>query len=884
MASLASRILISIWAFLFLVAVAFWSLFPSTDPYRCRSLLETGRWIDRPSENGTRGSFHHWQPDGCLIHQYSSKDVRKCMEGRSIVLVGDSLNRQIGYGIGRILAGNEARRDQENVTKHSDSHFSYYGVAISNIWNPWLHVDTSENVTLIRELAIFRDEMETPPTSIKDQKAPAMVLLGGGAWFSFGKTESEKQVQMNDYLTALTSLNHLVGWDMKGFFTAPMDGDGVGNRVFFAPPGLPAYLGDDEMTRNNKSEARAELVRFQKRLHMLNDEYNFPFAWSMPATSDYDNATIVDPEGSAFHVTDLVAEAKANIYLNLRCNGKLDRLNERSFTGTCCTDYGGKPTVQLAFVYVGWGFLIVCLTCEILHFANRCSMPQFKLFNMSIGGAFVLPLLMSYYADRTQMMAKGDKVWSFGNSILCLIWIIPGLATLRKSPTRASGDDITTVTVNSTLLSRDQTNEWKGWMQFVLLAYHWAGGDQSIQAGVFARLLASSYIFQSGYGHTSYFLLKKDFSFSRVASVLLRLNILTCSLCFFTNSDYTQYSFVALANFWFLAVWAILGLGHHRYNQNTHILLAKILISATTITFFFKYTPASQWTHEALKLCFNIQWDWETWEARLGNDLYITYAGMITAVIKHKYAWSPKFPLMWFLVALSVIILGAIGHSRSKEDASPSSSIPWYPIVSIGPVLAYLVLRNASSTLRCYHSYMLAWMGQCSLEFYILQFHLLQAANGRGILLTGAFGGDGSLVDRWRDLVFIMPLFIWISYRASSATREIVKIIMAQESREVSEDYIPLSNTLDKDCTDLFGSTADGGLSQLASGLLADCHSLWSQWSKRSSITQFPRGSSLKALILSTQARVFILVITVWVLNLFSPGPSNVILDDEYRS
>lgn len=100
-----SRIVSTILAILFLSAVAFMKLFPGNDPYRCRAVQNTGRWIDPPTdEQGNRNPFHQWQPDGCILHHYDSEDIRLCMEGRPIVTVGDSTSRGVAHSFGRLVS------------------------------------------------------------------------------------------------------------------------------------------------------------------------------------------------------------------------------------------------------------------------------------------------------------------------------------------------------------------------------------------------------------------------------------------------------------------------------------------------------------------------------------------------------------------------------------------------------------------------------------------------------------------------------------------------------------------------------------------------------------------------------------------------------------
>ena len=82
-------------------------------------------------------------------------------------------------------------------------------------------------------------------------------------------------------------------------------------------------------------------------------------------------------------------------------------------------------------------------------------------------------------------------------------------------------------------LSRHQTEEWKGWMQIMILLYHYFGMSKVLRVYQIVRLLVSSYLFMTAFGHATYFITTNDFSFRRiVASVLLRTNLLNIILAF----------------------------------------------------------------------------------------------------------------------------------------------------------------------------------------------------------------------------------------------------------------------------------------------------------------------------------------------------------------
>jgi hypothetical protein len=95
----------------------------------------------------------------------------------------------------------------------------------------------------------------------------------------------------------------------------------------------------------------------------------------------------------------------------------------------------------------------------------------------------------------------------------------------------------------------------------------------------------------------------------------------------------------------------------------------------------------------------------------------------------------------------------------------------WQPILSFLPVLSFVVLRNANALFRSYHSAGFAWLGRCSLETFTLQFHILSAADTKGLLALGVFSGDGTLRhDRWREFILLAPIFLWTSWQVSTAT------------------------------------------------------------------------------------------------------------------
>jgi hypothetical protein len=299
----------------------------------------------------------------------------------------------------------------------------------------------------------------------------------------------------------------------------------------------------------------------------------------------------------------------------------------------------------------------------------------------------------------------------------------------------------------------------------------------------------AAYLFQTGYGHTLYFIKKRDFSFNRVATVLLRLNLLSCTLAYFMDTDYMFYYFSPLVSFWFLVVYATMAIGSQQYNSDPQILLAKIGISCFVVSTIFLKTPFTKWMFSLLKIVFNIQWSGNEWQYRVTLDMFIVYVGMITAIVNHEMKKTTINLGLRIILAVGGIF--AVGYYfNATSQVTMKEYRMWHPVFSFIPILAFIALRNVSAPVRNYHSKAMAWLGRCSLETYILQFHLLLAADSNGVLIVDGFFGDGTFTgDRWRTLAVIVPIFLWTSDSVAKSTAHIVKIIMddGAEDKEYEE-------------------------------------------------------------------------------------------------
>jgi len=153
-----------------------------------------------------------------------------------------------------------------------------------------------------------------------------------------------------------------------------------------------------------------------------------------------------------------------------------------------------------------------------------------------------------FVCDRTNLFMKEAKEFTPAwFAVPLIILLVLGLATMKETSSTA-------------FLNRDQTNEWKGWMQLLFLVYHYTMASAVLPIYVFIRVCVAAFLFVTGYGHFSYFYNKANFGWRRLAQVVARLNIFVVVLTLVMGGGYQAYYFVPLCSFWFLTVYAVMAI------------------------------------------------------------------------------------------------------------------------------------------------------------------------------------------------------------------------------------------------------------------------------------------------------------------------------------
>ncbi|KAI9886025.1 MAG: hypothetical protein M1823_002192 [Watsoniomyces obsoletus] len=855
------------------------------DPFKCGALLYRGRWLD-PPENGQAVSLKNWQPPGCMLHPYNSNDITSCLTSKRMVFVGDSTIRQIFWATATKLSPSIARIDKERAERHTDLRFVQRNVSLDFIWDPFLNSTRLEEELQAykREISNF-DTRKDSQENRQDKESTSLLLIGGGLWFA----EYADGDPFEQFKAAVDNVVRYTISEEKSFsdseeksFTQIVDAKNV---LLLAPVQIPRY---ESLTRERSKITRDQVDRMNGYLQRLSALPGVDVLWSFDLMLHRQQSAL---DLSGIHVVDSVADKRTDVLLNLQCNGGSRGGQSYPYDRTCCSKYPRPGPVQWVLLTGGIGVLLAICVFKIQTWwrqrrASRSSRElvesQYLQIRPSrrVGQALVvfwLALCFCYGADRSQAFNKLHKQFSWTDfGILSGLTMALGVLSIRPSKASASRSKDSTITTTTNIpdqpfLSRDQTDEWKGWMQFVILVYHYTGASKEIDIYRIVRLLVASYLFMTGFGHTVFFLTKKDYSFRRVAGVLVRLNLLSCALPYLMRTDYLFYYFAPLVTFWFVIVWGTLGIYRSR-NDDMRFLFGKIIVSAILVTGFIQMEGPLEMIFSLLRHTCRIEWDVREWRFRVSLDIFIVYIGMMSAMIFLELTSRPMLSEKgWFhrmirkrgdsLHILSVIISMIILPTYwilTRHHTTKKVSNYWHPYISSLPVLGFIILRNAHRHLRNRHSTIFAWLGRCSLETFTLQFHIWLAADTKGLLSVGVFGEEG--IGKWIEFGMLTAVFFWISSGVATATGTLTEWIISGGGGDEHGNGPSSSGTTQT----RLETNQDGGHHDEKRELESGLHSKWSmgRWISEKTVRANTRFKK------SLRIRILGMLLVLWILNL----------------
>lgn len=347
------------------------------------------------------------------------------------------------------------------------------------------------------------------------------------------------------------------------------------------------------------------------------------------------------------------------------------------------------------------------------------------------------------------------------------------------------------------LLSRAQTEEWKGWMQFVFIMYHYYR-NYSIYNEI--RLLVSAYVWMTGFGHFLYCDKKQDFSIERMVSMWVRINYFPLLLSFFLGVPLELYYVVPLHTVGFFMAFGTCYLAKvlkekvpQHCSDSFKANAAAIGISLLVHVVFFE-TSLHEMVLGAISKEYVFRFSTDKYSAWFGvlsgffwsrfqaymqwcygeesnNDNDTPESPPASPQAKTSKLQQPKKQQAMQIqrgagAALMLVWYFGFGSESDKHLYNPK-----HPFVFWMPVAGWLMLRNSSKYLTELHSTALEFLGRITLETYVLQFHVFMCRDVQHIpVIVPGSGADGFFVMKFANMLLTGVGFVALSWYARRAT------------------------------------------------------------------------------------------------------------------
>jgi N-acetylneuraminate 9-O-acetyltransferase len=348
------------------------------------------------------------------------------------------------------------------------------------------------------------------------------------------------------------------------------------------------------------------------------------------------------------------------------------------------------------------------------------------------------------------------------------------------------------------VLNRDQTEEWKGWMQFMFLLYHYHHAEEVYNA---IRIMITCYVFMTGFGNVSFFYLKADYSAVRVLQMLWRLNFLVVFLCLTQGTTYILYYICLLHTYFFLMVYVTMRVAKH-VNYDKWGIRIKLFLLACIIfivwdvdsgIFQAVHLPFLNDSRPMLGATGGAMWEWYF---RSTLDHWSTFIGMIfalnfpiTSLFFRKAEAQPWLQHVAvkslvgsaFLVATYLWTTGPF--QQGKFDYNQTNA--YYGCI---PLMAYIYFRNLTPWLRSHYLDLLHQIGKTTLETYLMQHHIWLTSNAKSLLV---------IVPGWPKVNFLLVTILYVA-----ASRRLYSLTLFLRGMLLPDDtYLCLRNLAGMACT-----------------------------------------------------------------------------------
>ncbi|XP_054582158.1 N-acetylneuraminate 9-O-acetyltransferase isoform X4 [Eptesicus fuscus] len=601
----------------------------------CEYLLSSGRFLGEKV----------WQPHSCMMHKYKYNEAKNCLVDKHIAFIGDSRIRQLFYSFVKII--NPQFKEEGNKHENIPFEDKIASVKVDFLWHPEVNGSMKQCIKVWTEDSVAK---------------PHVVVAGAATWsikIHNGSNEALSQYKMN--ITSIAPLLEKLAKtsDVYWVLQDPVYEDLLSeNRKMITNEKIDAYNEAavsvlNSSTRNSKSHVKmfsvSKLIAQETIMESLD----------------------------GLHLPESSRETSAMILMNVYCNKILKPVD-----GSCCQP---RPPLTLMqklaacfFTLSIVGYLIFYIIHRNAHRKNKpCTdlesgEEKKNIINTPVSPLEILlqslcklGLIMAYFymCDRANLFMKENKFYTHSTFFIPIIYILV-LGVFYNENTK-----------ETKVLNREQTDEWKGWMQLVILIYHISGASTFLPVYMHVRVLVAAYLFQTGYGHFSYFWIKGDFGIHRVCQGAFEkiFSLWPLSKCFELKGNVYEW--------WF------------RWRLDRYVVFHGMLFAFTYLTLQKR---------------------------------------QILSEGKGEPLFSNKISNVLLFISVVSFLTYSIWASSCKNKAECNEL---HPSVSVVQILAFILIRNIPGYARSVYSSFFAWFGKISLELFTCQYHIWLAADTRGILV-----------------------------------------------------------------------------------------------------------------------------------------------------
>ncbi|XP_045420321.1 N-acetylneuraminate 9-O-acetyltransferase isoform X3 [Lemur catta] len=412
----------------------------------CEYLLSSGRFLGEKV----------WQPHSCMMHKYKISEAKNCLVDKHIAFIGDSRIRQLFYSFVKII--NPQFKEEGNKHENIPFEDKVASVKVDFLWHPEVNGSMKQCIKVWTEDSIAK---------------PHVIVAGAATWsikIHNGSNEALSQYKMN--ITSIAPLLEKLAKtsDVYWVLQDPVYEDLLSeNRKMITNEKIDAYNEAavsilNSSTRNSKSNVKmfsvSKLIAQETIMESLD----------------------------GLHLPESSRETSAMILMNVYCNKILKPVD-----GSCCQPRPPLTLIQkLAacfFTLSIIGYLIFYIIHRNAHRKNKpCTDLESGEEKKNIINTPVSPLetllqsfcklglIMAYFymCDRANLFMKENKFYTHSSFFIPIIYILV-LGVFYNENTK-----------ETKVLNREQTDEWKGWMQLVILIYHISGAS----TGAFEKIFS----------------------------------------------------------------------------------------------------------------------------------------------------------------------------------------------------------------------------------------------------------------------------------------------------------------------------------------------------------------------------------------------------------